>query len=297
MNKSTDSGYCLPGSTQSCIVPPANSRVGVALVCLHISAVVYALVGIAFLFIYPEAGLLVLIFCALLVAGVEAVASGVQKRTFWGWVAGLVLFAIYLPSFFLPLGVLGLWGLLAAGSQAEFGIPAGKAAVHYRRGRVYAEQGKLDEAIAEYTKSIQSAPQLAKAYSGRGRAYAGCGRLDEALLDLSEALQLDPQDAIAQNDRGEVHKLRGELDTAIADYSQALRIDSSDATVYLNRGHAYERNGDLDKAIADYTAAVRLKPTFAHAYLRRAQVLAQNGQNAEAEADFAKAKELGYGAE
>jgi len=45
-------------------------------------------------------------------------------------VAGLVIFVMYVPSLFLPLGGLGLWGLLEPASGAELGIggrPAGNS--------------------------------------------------------------------------------------------------------------------------------------------------------------------------
>jgi len=67
-------------------------------------------------------GAIMACFALALAAGVEVVAYGIRKRRFWAWIAGLIIFGIYLPSLFLPLGVLGLWGLLAASSRVEFGV-------------------------------------------------------------------------------------------------------------------------------------------------------------------------------
>jgi len=113
-----------------------SHRIGMAVVCLHISAVLYLLVGILpllFFFLSEDTsgaeatlgialsiGLLVL--CLALIAGVEFVASGLRRRKFWAWIAGLCIFAIYLPTLFLPLGAIGLWGLLDTGSRREFGV-------------------------------------------------------------------------------------------------------------------------------------------------------------------------------
>ena len=122
--------------------PAAKSFVLAALVSLHVSAVLYLLVG----FFLPallstlaagehdvEAGPAIFgtfltTFCVALAAGVEVVAYGVHKRRFWGWIAGLVVFGIYVPSLFFPLGAVGLWGLLAPGSLAEFGVGRSKNA-------------------------------------------------------------------------------------------------------------------------------------------------------------------------
>jgi hypothetical protein len=67
-------------------------------------------------------GLVMLVTCVALAIGIEVVAFGLRRRKFWAWVAGLCIFGLYLPSLFLPLGALGLWGLLAPGSRAAFGI-------------------------------------------------------------------------------------------------------------------------------------------------------------------------------
>ncbi len=106
-----------------------RSRVPIALFCLHVSAAIYAALGLVFLFADLPSELstgainvmlaAVAIGCAV---GVELVAYGIRKRRFWGWVAGLVVFGMYVPSLFFPLGALGLWGLPATGSRAQFGM-------------------------------------------------------------------------------------------------------------------------------------------------------------------------------
>jgi hypothetical protein len=106
-------------------------RIGLAIVCLHISSILYVLVGFAFaagMYFLGESpgdvvfGFGMLVFCILLGLGMEVVAYGLRGRRFWAWIAGLCIFAMFLPSLFLPLGALGLWGLLDAGSRAEFGV-------------------------------------------------------------------------------------------------------------------------------------------------------------------------------
>jgi hypothetical protein len=106
-------------------------KIGLATTCLHISAVLYLVLGALMfpLFTHDDetgygsviaAGFFV--FCLILVAGIELVVYGLHRRKFWAWVAGLCIFGLYAPSLFFPLGALGLWGLLDKGSRAEFGI-------------------------------------------------------------------------------------------------------------------------------------------------------------------------------
>jgi hypothetical protein len=104
-------------------------RIGLAIICLHISAALYVLLAAAMfpLFLQEDgagltAAIILAAFCLALSIGVEAVAAGLGRRKLWAWVAGLCVFGMYVPSLFLPLGALGLWGLLDAGSRAQFGI-------------------------------------------------------------------------------------------------------------------------------------------------------------------------------
>ena len=106
-------------------------KIGLATICLHISAALYVMVGLVLfpLFLsddetslgFPFA-VVMLLLCLALASGIEFVIYGLRRRKFWAWVAGLCIFGLYVPSLFLPLGALGLWGLLDSGSRAEFGV-------------------------------------------------------------------------------------------------------------------------------------------------------------------------------
>jgi hypothetical protein len=109
-----------------------KDRTAITIVCLHISAAAYVLVGL-FLLVLPRfvetseaygSGLAVflLLLCLALAVAVEIPAFGLKKRRNWAWIAALIVCGIYVPSLFLPLGALGLWGLLSSGSRQAFGI-------------------------------------------------------------------------------------------------------------------------------------------------------------------------------
>jgi hypothetical protein len=109
-------------------------KIGLATTCLHISAVLYLIVGVLMFPLFmadDDTGLGLpfavgmFVFCLALIAGIEFVVYGLHRRKFWAWVAGLCIFGVYAPSLFFPLGVLGLWGLLDSGSLAEFGVGGG----------------------------------------------------------------------------------------------------------------------------------------------------------------------------
>jgi hypothetical protein len=108
-------------------------RIGMAIACLHISAVLYLVVGLAmFPLLAGEDELdsataiatACFLLCLMMIVGVEFTVYCLRRRRFWAWVAGICIFGMYLPSLFLPLGALGLWGLLHEGSRRQFGVEA-----------------------------------------------------------------------------------------------------------------------------------------------------------------------------
>jgi hypothetical protein len=105
-------------------------RIGMSIVCLHVSAALYLIVGLAMFPLFsmddemgsagPLIAVLMFAFCLALIVGIEFVVWGLKKRRYWAWIVGIVIFGIYLPSLYLVLGALGMWGLLDESSRAQF---------------------------------------------------------------------------------------------------------------------------------------------------------------------------------
>jgi hypothetical protein len=110
-----------------------------AVVCLHIIAVVYLLVGVMAFWLLnfsadalaasrpgknPAFSVGLLLFCLAMSAGSEFVVYGLRRRKFWAWVAGLCIFGLgmVMCGCVIPACALGLWGLLDSGSLREFGV-------------------------------------------------------------------------------------------------------------------------------------------------------------------------------
>jgi hypothetical protein len=54
------------------------------------------------------------------VVGIEVVIRGLKQYKYWGWIAGLCVAGLYIPSLFLPFGIMILVGLLDSQTQAAF---------------------------------------------------------------------------------------------------------------------------------------------------------------------------------
>ncbi len=96
----------------------------------------------------------------------------------------------------------------------------------YLAGERYFEDGRHDEAIAEYRRALTEAPEHIYAWRGLARAFMQLERSQEALTAFEEAIARAPEFAGNYSNRGILYDRMGEYDKALADYEQALRMDS-----------------------------------------------------------------------
>jgi hypothetical protein len=103
-----------------------GNRIKFAIVSLQISAILTLLVAVFLLSFVRESNSafhgLVTGVGLLLVALPILLAYGLKRRKRWAWNGSLALFVLYLVGGYLPLGIIGLWGLLDIESRREFGV-------------------------------------------------------------------------------------------------------------------------------------------------------------------------------
>lgn len=85
--------------------------------------------------------------------------------------------------------------------------PKPDAQSYFVAGLSFAEQGRYQEAVAEYSEAIRLDPGNALAYNNRGLAYVRLGQYQRAIEDYAEAVRVDPGDADAYADRAVLHIL------------------------------------------------------------------------------------------
>jgi len=125
----------------------------------------------------------------------------------------------------------------------------------FKKGKLFSNANKYDEAIDAYGKAIEFDIYYTKAYNNRGIAYAKKEQYDKAILDYSKAIEIDPTYAKAYYNRGIAYRKKGQNDRAIEDYNKAIEIDPNYAKAYNNRGNIYKNNGQYGRAISDFQKA------------------------------------------
>ncbi|MFT6321520.1 MAG: tetratricopeptide (TPR) repeat protein [Granulosicoccus sp.] len=86
------------------------------------------------------------------------------------------------------------------------------------------KQGKMEEAIVEYSKLIKKYPESAMLYNARSDTYLGMKKLDEAMIDVEKSIELDPNYVIAQVTKGEVFMERGNMEEACKQFNLAVEL-------------------------------------------------------------------------
>jgi tetratricopeptide (TPR) repeat protein len=194
-------------------------------------------------------------------------------------------------------------------------------------GRAIYNQGRLDEAVFYYLKSLEIRPRYGDALTNlndalvrldtvnaatnnphalaqrTGADYAnahnilGLGlamneKLDDAIPHFRKALLYDPDNMNARNNLGHALTLQGRLDEAIAQCEQVLRWSPHNPQAHNILGLALLKQGRLDEAVAHLRETLQYQPDNVEARTNLGRALAALGQRDEAIAHFRKALQL-----
>ncbi len=165
---------------------------------------------------------------------------------------------------------------------------------HHNLAVVLNEQGRLDEAIAEYRTAIRLDPDNAKAY-GNLAAILCSIKPDqvEGRAALREAIRLDPGDVNSHYNLAVSLALTGLFDEAMAEYRETIRLQPRLANAHYNLGRVLGQCGRVEEAMAEYRTAIRLKPEFAEPHCNLGLLLRDRGEYGESFIELEVGHELG----
>jgi tetratricopeptide (TPR) repeat protein len=122
------------------------------------------------------------------------------------------------------------------------------------------QEGRTDDAVADFRKAVDIRSDYAQARGNLGNALLKAHRMDEAIIELQKAVDLDPRDANFSGDLGTALLRKGRSDDAIAAFQKSLAIRPDNYEVHNNLGFALYRAGRMDEAITHFLRALELKP-------------------------------------
>ena len=170
--------------------------------------------------------------------------------------------------------------------------PTPSASEHLEQGNDYADQGQLDEAIAEYERAIELAPNEAAVYRNLGSALGKQEEWQEAAAAYEKAIELDPDFGQAYGDVVAAYISLGRLSDAVDAGERAIELSPDYAGAHINLGVAYNEQGRTEEAAAQWEAAVELDPSSANAHVHLGRAYGKQGRLDEAAAQLEEAVEI-----
>src|ERR1700730_7620473 len=179
--------------------------------------------------------------------------------------------------------------ILLAAALACVGCRGDAGAAHLARGNVMVNNGKLEEAAAEYAEAARLSPRSELARERLRGAPDDLRGKDEAPPAPPPAAQADPGAATARIGAARVLADKGDLSAARVELTAALAAAPTNLYARLSRGNLAARAGDRKAALEDYATAVHLKSDNLPALSQYGLALLEDGQVDEAERTFDRA--------
>lgn len=166
-------------------------------------------------------------------------------------------------------------------------VPADKE-THNRLGSVYATESRVNDAIAEFERSLpgtDSVPDLV-------RLHIRKGDIEEYRREKERVAQMYPNDAEAQLEIGVVYEETGVSDVAIRYFRHALDIDPNNIDVLNHLGLAYHDEHQYTQAISEYKACLQHDPYNYACMTNLAGTYLEMSLNGQAETLLVQARKL-----
>lgn len=96
---------------------------------------------------------------------------------------------------------------------------------YFEKGNYEYDKGNCDQAVADYTKSIEMDPTYPQAHNNKAFTEMRMGKYNEALGDLNNALAIKPDYVNALINRGDIYnQYEINKEAAIKDYEQVISL-------------------------------------------------------------------------
>jgi tetratricopeptide (TPR) repeat protein len=154
-----------------------------------------------------------------------------------------------------------------AGYGGEPGV-APSAYEHYVRGRIAAEDGSHDTALAEFRMAAAAAPDQAELRLAIGNELLDAGRVEPAQAEADAIVAAWPEDAAGWRLLGRVRAARSDPAAAVSAFERAVTLDAADETSYLMLAACYRQLHDDGRALATYRRLVAAVPGSAEGHFR-----------------------------
>ena len=134
-------------------------------------------------------------------------------------------------------------------------------------------EGNSSKAKANIAQAIYFNPKNYEAFLNRGVINFVDGKIYEAIDDFTNSLYLNKDYEIAYNNRGKALADLGEFEKSISDFNKAIKLKPNYAEAYLGRGNSKKHIHDFVGAIDDFDIALSKNSNFYEAIFSKSLLL------------------------
>ena len=155
------------------------------------------------------------------------------------------------------------------------------------------------QAVDEFKKALDLAPNSAREHINYGLALLHAGRTKEGVAELERAQKIDPKIPHTWFNLGIAFKKEGDYAPAVAQFEGLLRLVPDEPVSHYNLGVLHKLADKRDEAVREFETAERLNPNLAAPHFQLYNLYRQAGRAADAARElqvFQKLKVLTEGA-
>ncbi len=126
----------------------------------------------------------------------------------------------------------------------------------FQNGQKLFVEGKHEESIDYFTRSIEAGGNTDIAYLSRGVAFLKIQQADEAINDFSRVVELNDNNFRAHFYRGMAMMAKENYGDAIRDFDRTIKLQPDNGAAYFARGTAYAQIGKMEEAEKNIKTAI-----------------------------------------
>jgi tetratricopeptide (TPR) repeat protein len=179
-----------------------------------------------------------------------------------------------------------LWGVAVVFPPPAAGQVAGPdqqaEAALYQEGMRLLREKSYPQALEQFKKLEQTAPNLPQGYTGEGIALALSGKIEDAIPVLQKAAGIDPSYWVARRELGILYWQLGRKDEAVKELTTVAKLSPDDTSVNVILGEYNFGSGNYESAAQFFSRARAKVDMSLPLSLMNSEALIKSGHREEA---------------
>lgn len=182
--------------------------------------------------------------------------AGTSKWVHWSLVTALTI-----GLGWMTVNQLGIWkNSITLWESVVAVYPDDSQIAHTNLADAFMKDGRLDDALQEYERSIVMPPPRVVSHDGKGMILLKKGLVDKAITEFKIAGAVDPQSIVPHQCLWLAYRQKGMRDEAMVEIKKAIQLDPDVAVSYSDLGISCGEKGFFDESEEAFKKALSFDP-------------------------------------